>query len=453
MTDAPPWSGSSGTVPAQVVRLFREEAQVEAVACPSCGGPLTRGAFGTAEKIVCPYCGSELAPSESGPLAIMLEVRREQRVSALALHVRGELDGATWEIVGIVWREVSAEGKTYPWQEFLLFNPYLGYRYLLFFVYDRHWAIGRPLEGAPEIGTFFSRRVARFKGQRFRHFQTSLARVTYVEGEFPWQIHAGDQSVAHDYVAPPLGLSVEESRDENGTDIAYTAMEHLEGEVVWKAFGRLGRAPTKFGVGPFAPNRWKQGAGVTWISFAALFVLWLVVSIAYSASRDDVSVFQKQAAIGESLTEEISLGEPGGFTSISVSFTAFPLSNAWAYADVLLVPQDRDEAMGLGVEAEEWHGVDGGESWSEGSAASTVSVGGVPTGKYTLQVTPQAGEGASTTPPAGLQYQITISRDVVLARYILVPLGVIVVIPLLLWVLGAVVESQRWKNSDYAPSS
>lgn len=439
--------------PAAPVRLFREEAQTDSISCPSCGGPITRGAFGTVETIACPYCGSDLAPSESGALAIMLEVRRQQRQSALALHERAKLDGADWEIVGIVWREVSADGRTFPWQEFLLFNPYLGYRYLLFFVYDRHWALGRPLEGAPQIGTFFSRRVARFRGQRFRHFQTSLARVTYVEGEFPWQIRAGDQAVAHDYVAPPLGLSVEETRDENGTDIQYTAMEHIDGEAVWRAFGKPGKPAPAVGVGPFRPNRWKQGTLVTWLSCGVLFVLWTVVSIAYTSSRSGVTVFDGNAAITEPLTQEIALGDPGSVTAVSVEFVAFPLSNAWAFAEVLLVPHDSDEAIGIGIEADEWHGVEGGESWSEGNPRNSVVIGGVPTGKYTLQVTPQAGQGNEPNPPSGLRYQVIVKRDVVLVRYILIPLAVILLIPIVLWILGMVVEAQRWKNSDYAPSS
>ncbi len=434
-------------------RLFREEAQLESVSCPSCGGPMTRSAFGTVEKIVCPYCGSELAPSESGALSILLEVRRQQKYSALPLHARGELAGATWEVVGIVWREVVADGVTYPWQEFLLFNPYLGYHYLLFFVYDRHWALGSPLDGAPEIGTFFSRKVARFGGKRYRHFQSAAAKVTYVEGEFPWQIRTGDMSIAHDYVAPPLGLSVEETRDEDGADIAYTRMEHVEGETVWKAFGLPGRAPGRVGVGPLLPNRWKQGAAVTWISLAVLLVLWVGVSIAYTESRDGTTVYNGTDAFTETITQEVDLGEPGGVTSVSIEFSASPLSNAWAYADVLLIPHDRDLAIGVGIEVNQWHGVEGGEAWSEGSSRDTVSIGGIPTGKYTLQVTPQAGQGTTPTVPVGLSYTITVRKDVVLARYIVVPLLVILLVPLVLWVLGVIVEGQRWKNSDYAPSS
>ncbi len=438
---------------ARPVPPFRDEAKVDAVQCPSCGGPITRSGFGAITKVVCPYCGSELAPADSGALAIMQQVRRQQRASMLPLHARGELDGATWEVIGIVWRETTADGRTYPWQEFLLYQPYLGYRWLIFFVYDRHWALGRPLDGAPKLGTLLGRRRATFGGTTFRHFQSSLTRVTYVEGEFPWQVKAGDQALAHDYVAPPRGLSVEESRSEDGVDIAFTEMEHLEGAAVWKAFKIPGPPARPTDVGAFQPNRWKRGNAVTLISTAALFGLWLFASLTYSASRDVEVVFQKSGIAFEPITEELVIGTPGEVTTVDVQFSARPLSNAWAFAEVILVPKDGDEAIGVGIEVDEWHGVEGGESWSEGSTTNTVALGAVPTGAYTLQVTPQAGAGTSTTPPPGLVYDIRVRRDVVLVQYVLIPLMVILGVPLVLLVLSMVFESRRWKNSDYAPSS
>lgn len=442
---------SSGTVASTPVRLFREEAQVEALACPSCGGPMTKGAFGTTQKIVCPYCGSELQPEPGGTLSIMLEARRQQRVSALALHNRGELDGATWEVVGIQWREVHADG-VYPWQEFLLFNPYLGFRYLLFFLYDRHWAIGRPLQSAPRVDRWFSRPVVQCEGQRYKHFGSSQARVVYVEGEFPWQVRVGDLAAVDDYVAPPLGVSVERTQDENGSDIAYTAMEHLDPATVWKAFRLQGKPPDMSGVGPYRPNRWRQGRAVTWISFAVMFIAWVLLSITYAASRDAKVVFQGEAPITETLTQEIDLGPADEVSTVQVQLTGRGLSNAWAFTEIILVPHDRDDAIGFGVEVDQWSGVESGESWSEGSTQRSDSVGGVPGGKYTLQVVPQSGSGTSTTPPAGVSYQVVVRRDVVLTQYILVPLFLILLFPLVLGLLGLITEGQRWKNSDYAPS-
>ncbi|HET6582062.1 MAG TPA: DUF4178 domain-containing protein [Nannocystaceae bacterium] len=434
-------------------KWYREEARVDAVQCPSCGGPLTRSGFGAIAKVVCPYCGSELSPADNGALAILQEVRRQQRQSMLPLHARCTLEGLPWELIGIVWREVEAEGSVYPWQEFLLFNPYHGYRYLLYFVYDGHFALGRPLDGAPKLDAAFGRKRASWKKSHFKHFQSSLARTTYVEGEFPWEVRVGDMAVAHDYVDPPRGLSVEENPGTDGADITYTEMQHLEGAEVWKAFGMKGNPPRAHGIGPFRPNPWRRGRGLTWASMLVLGALWVLLSIVYSAARDDEIVFEKSGLPFEPFIEEITIGKSDETSTVEVEFWASPLSNSWAYADIVLVPHETDEAIGVGLEVDEWHGVDGGESWQEGSSRNDTVLGGVKSGVYTLQVTPQAGAGTGTTPPPELRWGIRVRRDVVMARYILLSFLVIVGFPLLLGIFSLVIESQRWKNSDYAPSS
>ena len=250
----------------QPVPVFRDEAKTAALQCPGCGAPIQRTGFGAIVKVVCSHCGSELSPTESDTLRLLLHVQRQQRPSVLPLHIRGTLAGAQWEVIGIVWREVTADGKVYPWQEFLLYNPYLGYRYLLHFLYDRHWALGTPLDGAPIIHVA-QRPSARWRQHHFRHFQRALARTIYVEGEFPWQVRVGDVVTADDYVAPPLGLSVEQSVDESGTDLQFTMMQHLDGAEVYRAFALAATAPRPTMIGPLQPNRWtppRRGRDPTW---------------------------------------------------------------------------------------------------------------------------------------------------------------------------------------------
>src|SRR5262249_17856866 len=148
--------------------------------------------------------------------------------------------------------------------------------------------------------------------------------------------------------------------------------------------------------------------------------VWLLAMLSYSASRDVEVVFQRSGIAFGPLTEEITIGEPGRVTTVDIQLAARPLDNAWAYAEVILVPHDSDEAIGVGIEVDQWHGVEDGEAWTEGTTSNTVAIGGVPTGTYTLQVTPQAGQGTGTTPPTGLVYDIRVRRDVVLLQYIFV---------------------------------
>ena len=133
------------------VKLFREEAQAETVKCLSCGGPIALHSFGARQRVVCPHCGSTLAPEDSGALTLLEAASRKHQPSVLPLHARGQLDGIEWEIIGICWRRCVVDGVAYPWQEFLLFNPWHGVRWLIYSNSDGHWQLGQALDGAPQI--------------------------------------------------------------------------------------------------------------------------------------------------------------------------------------------------------------------------------------------------------------------------------------------------------------
>ncbi|MCH9684627.1 MAG: DUF4178 domain-containing protein [Deltaproteobacteria bacterium] len=434
-------------------KLFREPAQTESVQCPACGAPITLRGFGAIEQVSCSHCGSELSPADSGALQILQQHQRQRQQSVLPLYARGTLDGIESEIIGIVWRQCEVDGVVYPWQEFLLFNPYKGYRWLVYQMTDGQWSLGGALAGAPKAQASGHKAVV-FKKERFKHFQTSVAHVSYVEGEFPWQVRHGDHAIAHDYVAPPVGISIEEqTTEEGGADVNFTQMQYISAADVWKAFGAPGSPPRTSGVGNLQPNPWKKGAALLWATFAIMIVVWIGACWMYLQARDNQVVFEKNDLGLQPFSQEIEVGEKGETTTLELKFTARPLSNQWAYVDVMLVSQVSEEAIGFGATAEEWHGVSGGESWREGSNTETVTVGGVEGGKYLLQITPQAGAAAGKPAPTDLKLAVRIRRDVVLLRYMVLPLLFIIAFPIIGFMAGRVFEGRRWANSDYAPSS
>jgi len=432
-------------------RPFREEAQSVAVQCPGCGGPLTLRGFGGTRRVTCPYCGTESSPADHGALAALQIAQRKQRVSALPLYRRGTFEGTPWEILGIVWRETSDEGVTYPWQEFLLFNPYRGYRYLIYSMTDGHWLLGGALDGAPQVRVSFGSKTVSFRRVTYRHFQTSAATVTYVEGEFPWEVHVGDQALAHDYVAPPDSISVEESVTEHGQDLNFTRCHHVAAADVWKAFGLAGAPPRTAGVGMCQPNPWRTGRGTTWLSFTLLVAAWLIATAVYAGARTSRVVFSRSnVPLGESLNESVEITSRHS-TTLELEFTVSHLSNAWATADVALVPQGSEQGITLSATAERWEGVAEGESWSEGDLSPTMVVGGVPPGAYQLYVSTESGTQAGAI-PEHTSYTIQLREDVVLLRYVVPPLIVILVFPLMFGLFGLIFESRRWSKSDHASS-
>ena len=108
-------------------------------------------------------------------------------------------------------RTVRSEGVDYAWDEYLLFNPTRGYRYLI--EYRGHWNDAVVAHDVPTV-TQGQHPMAHFRGQYFKHFQTATAETTFVLGEFPWEVRVGDKALAHDYVSPPLMLTAEETSGE-----------------------------------------------------------------------------------------------------------------------------------------------------------------------------------------------------------------------------------------------
>lgn len=437
--------------PAPPRKLFREEAHTGSVSCLACGGPITLKGFGTVERVSCPYCGSVLEPQESGELALLQQAQRQRRGSALPLHARGKLDDVEWEIIGIMWREARVDGVAYPWQEFLLFNPYAGFRWLVYSMSDGQWSFGGALDGAPQLsadGT--GHRVARFKDRSFKHFGASPAVVTYCEGEFTWQVEVGDQAHADDYVDPPDCVSIEHSQGPAGGELSFTQLRYLAPKEVWQAFGQVGSPPPETGVGNLKPNPFRKNRVFYLASMGVMLLLWLAATIFYVGGRDTETVVEQGALpIDGPWMQEVEVGSPGKAGTLEFTFAARPLSNGWVYADVLLVNQETEEAINFGAEVDNWNGVADGESYNEGTNPRRVKVPGVVGGKYLLQVTPQVDPKTTTKPQ---EMSVRVREDIVLGRYIGLPLLFIFLFPIINGVRSLLFEARRWQNSDYGTS-
>lgn len=424
-------------------KLFREEAKTGAIDCPACGAPITLRAFGAVQEIACAYCGTVVTPEDDGNLEILQRAERARRESVLPLHKRGTLDGETWEIIGITWREIVAYGDRYPWQEFLLFNPYRGYRWLIYSMTDGQWSVGGALPGAAKLVPA-AHPQAEYAGERYKHFTSGEARTTYVEGEFPWQVRAGDTAQTNDYVCPPKMISVEVQQTEEGSDINFTQVEPIAPEAVWKAFEMPGSPPPAEGVHPAAVN--PHASKFYLIAGALLFLAWVGAVVSYAMARDGEQIYSGSLQDGQVLRTPVTIGEPGEETTLKFELQAQGMNNSWAEAEILLVDEAEEQAIGFVMGVDMWSGVEGGEAWSEGNNPRKGIIGGVEGGNYVLQVTPTIDRSGD---PAD-RLQLSIKEDVTLARYMFLPLLVIILFPIVNFLRKNAFEHKRWSNSDHA---
>ncbi|HEU4453919.1 MAG TPA: DUF4178 domain-containing protein [Longimicrobium sp.] len=446
-SEEPPLVFTGRYVPLEELRLsgLREaegpEVKAETFACPNCGGTVELRHRGASVNVVCGYCSSVL--DAASPRATVLQTfqSRLKHLPKIPLGARGRLHGAEWDVLGFQVRSIRDEGVDYAWDEYLLFNPERGYRYLT--EYRGHWNDAVVVHGVPTVAKGVHPQ-AHFRGQSFKHFQTATAETTFVLGEFPWEVRVGDQALAHDYVRPPLMLTLEET----GAEKSWTLAEYADPARIQEAFGIPKPFPPPAGVYANQPSPHGPGTRQMWKAFAVLLALCLAFWI-FRAAGTRPPVASARFGYGPSTAEDERGAVMGPFTlggrtsSVSVRVDT-DLDNQWAYFGFALVEEGTGRTVTFGREVGYYHGVDGGERWDEGSRAEAARVGSVPPGRYRLYVEPEG--------PQAMAYEIQVKRDVPANAYFLAALLLLALPPLLSLLLHGGFEGRRWSESDHAGS-
>lgn len=194
-----------------------EQRRVTSVklACPHCNGPLELRAPDAAQRVTCPSCNS-LLDVDRGNLHYLrtLEQTKEPR---FPLGASALFDGVSLTLVGFMVRGCMVEGQWYYWEEYLLYAPEVGFRWLV--NGEGGWFFVEPV--APGDVEQAGPTKVRYQQKGFQLKESVLAVVDYVRGEFYWKVEVGEQTTTADYV----------SREET------LSMERSEGEVNW-SFGR-----------------------------------------------------------------------------------------------------------------------------------------------------------------------------------------------------------------------
>lgn len=401
--------------------------------------------FSNAVNVVCPGCGSVLDATDP-KLAILQANAEKQHVRPiLPLGTRGRWKGVTYEVVGLQERTINVDGVSYRWHEYLLFNPYAGYRYLT--VYEGHWNDVTVCRALPKtLSPTGAQRKGRelFDGRTLTQFQTATATTTFILGEFPWQVRLNDQVEDKDFIAPPFMLSAESTAGET----TYSLGEYTPGADIWKAFNMAGSPPPARGVFANQPNPFGSEPKAFWnLGWKFLGAAILVFAVlAMLASRKDV--FKENYIYRFETGQEPSFVTPvfelGGHTSNVELTVDTDLDNDWVYYDFALINADTGEAYDFGREVSYYYGTDSDGRWTEGSQASTAIIPSVPPGHYYLRVEPQRDPGTRA-----VHYSLELKRDIPGFSWFWLALAALIVPPAFISARGWSFEYKRWQESDY----
>jgi ribosomal protein S27E len=417
--------------------------KAQAFNCPHCASPLTIHSPAI-ESLGCESCGSIIGV-ENEKLKLLSRAAQSVTIPpTLPLGSKGRLHGIDWEIIGFMKRSTTVEGVDYAWSEYLLFSIGEGFAWL---VEDQgHWNYARTVSEIPGV----ARGQQRFKYQQrdYRHFDSGTAEVDYVVGEFYWRVSVGETCKTDDYVSPPLMLSREYSEKE----VTWTLAEYLDREELQAAFDLKESLPTPVGVYANQENPWEERhrgiCKLFWKFAAGALVLQLVFAFVFASV-----VLKHRFVASPTAQEDVSVNSPD-FVLKSTARTLVvrhktDIDNNWLALTTTLIEKNSGKAWLGQQEISHYSGVDGGESWSEGSKGDEIVFKNVPAGTYFLDIDYELGADRRRQ----VIDSIEVERDAPGWSNFVFLLIFLVVFPLFSRGRHKSFETRRWNESSlYAPA-
>jgi hypothetical protein len=421
------------------------------LACPHCNGSLELRAPDQSLRVACPFCGT-LVSVEHGALSIIARQGKRPQL-AIALGATATFSEGELTVIGYVARSAFVDGSWWPFQEYLLFAPAVGFRWLV--CSDGHWSYVQPIAA----GAVSADVPVRYDGVTFEPFQNAALRVDAVLGEVYWRVEVGEQVVGSDFIAPPAMLSRETTPSEQNWSLA----SYLTPKQVEQAFGKPLGLATPTGVAPNQPG--SQGLG----KIAALATLALfAVAIGKCANAPDTVRLSQgflvptasaippspvDRTLGGGPPVEAPPSEPTGAVMFSDEFTlaagrnlkfelAADVDNNWAYAALDLVNDATGAVVSLDKSLEYYSGFDSDGSWSEGARTTSEVIGPVTAGTYVLRVEGQHGG------PGDVTLKVTVRQGVFRWMWFWLALGVLAVPFTIAWLAARAEHRKRWENSS-----
>ena len=415
-----------------------ESAQLD---CPECHTSITYYDVAGSEYYACPNCHAYFRYSgEETPRVLGTYQQAPKTSPVLPLGTLGILYGALYRVVGVTSR-CEANHRQYSWREYQLFQTESG-SYVQLAEYDGHWTL-------IWTASHLDKNREDFKLPDFKLFNKYQSRVNWALGEFDWDIESDDTLNVAEHINPPR-LLVHERR---GKEQHWYRGRHVAPEELATAFN-LNRSslPHQQGAGAVQPAPGSDSHSALWaltgILVAALLFIQLVLVVR------STPVLSQTIQVTPDTTATAAPGT--GRVLVSASFTLThqtaldielnaTLSNQWLELPVSLVNEQTGQGFEFTKNIEFYSGVEGGESWSEGSRNTNAVLSRVPAGRYHLNFYPFTEKGVAP------EIRVNVWADPALPSNFFIVLALILLVPGLQMLRRHSHERNRWSNSDYNP--
>jgi hypothetical protein len=412
--------------------------QALSLSCPKCGAALALRAPDRSERVACPSCGG-LSDVKQGKLVLLKSLNPPPVQPAIPLGSKGKREGVEWTLIGYMQRYVSIEGADYFWEEYLLYQPRLGFRWLT--RSDEHW---NWVEAVPPASVRIEGHSAHYADREYRLFQVAPAKVAFVAGEFYWKVQVGEAVESRDFVHAPWMLSEEVTREGTEGEVNWSLATYLPTDEVERMFGVTG-LPRPSIVAPNQPFPY-NGVYRTALYLLAAACLLGVMSRLTSPHRkvyDETITLKPTPEKSRSQKVTVDDVELRGWRNIRLQLT--PRSGAWIHiAGTLRSAQPPPTPGGPPAPASR-PSVRSFAFLAAAGRPSYVYLTAVRAGTYTLQY-----ELTRADPDAEAAAEVTLEQGVAHPFPFVVTLLLIGSVPFVVALYQLVFESRRWAGS-YVP--
>ncbi|MFO1518314.1 MAG: DUF4178 domain-containing protein [bacterium] len=430
---------------------------MKVLACVQCNAPMNLRAIGQTQVIACPSCGTIQDVSNPEAQFIIQAQSKMKVLPVIPLGQRGKLKGDPYEVIGFMQR--CDKTGMYTWCEYLLFNPYKGFRWLTEF--NGHWNYVVMTKEKPKRNR--QAQSALYLGQFYKLFLVGTARVTYVLGEFYWQVRVNDTVRVEDYIRPPEILSFEGDAQEEIWSIG----EYVEPEVIQKAFDVKKPMPVRTGVAANQPLDEEGSSGLKWATLL-LFLLLTCTQITTCIRARNDKIFEETylyppppPPVTETLPPApppLDLTKPilpvsktivtpsfelaGGLSNAEIKSYSY-LKDTWLDLHMKLVNETNGKTYPLDETISFYSGYDSDGYWTEGSSKAEEVLSSIPDGTYHLTV-----EVESPEPQKSKSITLTVLRDVSNVSNYFFFMIFLLFYPAWFFFKRRYFEYQRWQDSD-----
>lgn len=407
--------------------------------CPNCGAGLEIKNEAS-ELVVCDYCSSHLELSKE-QLKVLGKGPDRVWEFPLKLGDRFKYRGGEYEVIA---RQAFIEDNDprYTTREYLLYNPRKGTLWLD--EYEGRYSLSWAVHVKPKSHPFTSTRgdvLETHDNRKWVCEEAGAYQLAYVDGALPWLAKVGDEALYAEFVEKN-GSGMLFDVQAQGGEIEYCFGQKLSVEMVRRATGKDDLIREVADTMDAAQTRsWFMKM----IAFAVVALIINGIGALFCMGTGNKVLSESYSPVQiskEVITKPFNVASDGNIIKVTVA--AQGLSNAWMAVNLAMIEGDDKVVHVYDQDMEYYSGVEGGESWSEGSKESTTYIKIPKAGEYRILITAISAHGESSSAASSLHgLSLKVEDDASMPHFFIFATVISIIISgiLIYWFVS-------WKRAD-----